>query len=346
MKTPAKRTRTSLRDIAAELNVSTAAVSRALNDLPGVGPELRLKAKETAARLGYAKYLKTSLVNAYERSMKFVAVVHGAVGGGLIGQMEPGISGRLRARGYHEIRYLVDAARELPTEGARRVFFERLASEKGIVGILASHLHLSDVLIRRLYDLGVPVVLIEHPTGYGRCAVIDQVRAARRAVERFCARGRRRIGCILPPEDEAPVWRDRLLGYRRALKDRRLRYDPARIVHPDWVGVAPGERATRDLLARAPDTDAILYGSDALAAGGLKALRELGRPVPADVAVIGFDDDEFAAVLHPPLASVRQPFGKLAQTALHLLFESIENGDHSPRTVTLESQLVLRDSCP
>ena len=71
-----------------------------------------------------------------------------------------------------------------------------------------------------------------------------------------------------------------------------------------------------------------------------------GKTAPADIAVIGFDDEEFAPVLVPPLSSVRQPIEKMAQTALQLLIESIQKGDTSPRFVTLDSELILRDSCP
>lgn len=122
MKNKAKSKAISLRDLADELNISTAAASRALNDLPGVSPELRARVKEEAARLGYVKYLRASMVNAYERSMKLAAVVYGAIGGNLVGSIEQGIASTLRSRGYHELRFMVDPDRELPTETARRFF--------------------------------------------------------------------------------------------------------------------------------------------------------------------------------------------------------------------------------
>lgn len=215
-----------------------------------------------------------------------------------------------------------------------------------MVGVATCYFRLSDVLLQRLYQAGMRVVMMEHAAEFGRCVTIDQARAAHRATRHMALRGRKRIGYVLPAEDEAPVWRQRLDGYRRALRERRLSYNPARIVHPDWVGVATGERATRELLQRAPDTDGILYGSDTLAAGGLHALRLLNKKVPDDIAVIGFDDEEFPPVLVPPLTSVRQPIEKMAQTALQLLIESIQKRDTSPRAVKLDTELVLRESCP
>jgi DNA-binding LacI/PurR family transcriptional regulator len=239
---------------------------------------------------------------------------------------------------------MVDPARELGSERARQVFFDRLASEKGIVGIITCYVRLSDVLVRRLEQRGLPVVMMEHTAAYGRCVVIDQVKATRRAVKAFVRAGKRRIGCVIPAEDEDPVWRDRLAGYRQGLKEGRLGYDPVRVVHPEWVGVLPGERATLELLERDPAIDAVLYGSDTLAAGGLVALRAAGRTVPGDVAVIGFDDEEFAPALVPPLASIRQPIGTMAGTALRLLFDSMENNTRTPQKIMLEAELIQRAS--
>jgi len=334
----------SLKDIARELGISTAAASRALNDLPGVSDELRVKVKETAQRLGYQKYLKASLVNAYERSMKFIVVLYGHVGGGVLQELQQGIDLALRKNGYNQIRYRIDPDRELQSEKAREVFVDRIASERGVVGVLACYFKLSDVLIDRLQRRGLPVVLLENQTEFGRCVTINQVKAAYKAVMHLAGRGRRRIGCILPPEAGAHTWQDRLNGYRAALKRKRLRYDPSLLVYPDWVGVKPGELATRALIRQRPDVDAILYGSDTLAAGGLKALRESGKAVPSEVTVIGFDDEEFAVALQPALSTIRQPIRKLVEAGLNLLMDSIRTADFSHRAIDLETELVIRES--
>lgn len=335
----------SLKDIAKELNISTAAASRALNDLPGVGDELRLKVKETAERLGYKRYLKASLVNAYERSMKFIVVIYGHVGGNIIQEMQAGIDDTIRRKGYNELRYMIDPFREFNTEKSKEVFLDRIAVERGVVGVLSCYVKLSDVLISRLYRRKLPVVLIENRTDFGRCVTINQVKASQKAVARFARMGRKRIGCVMPPEDSDHTWRERLAGYRQGLKDARLRYDPTLISYADWVGVKPGGLATRALLEQSPKVDAILYGSDTLAAGGMKMLRDLGKTIPDDVAVIGFDDEEFDIALQPTLSSIRQPIRKMAESGLNLLFDSIENDELSHRAIEFETELILRGSC-
>jgi DNA-binding LacI/PurR family transcriptional regulator len=204
---------------------------------------------------------------------------------------------------------------------------------------------ISDVLISRLYERKLPIVLIENHTEYGRCVTINQQKASYKAVAHFIAMGRKRIGCVIPPEESDPLWRSRVTGYRQALRDHGLPYDPTLISYVDWVGVKPGGLATRALLAQAKSVDAILYGSDTAAAGGMKMLRDLGRTVPDDVAVIGFDDEPFDIALQPSLSTIRQPIRKMAEAGLGLLFESMKKGDLSHREVEMETELIVRGSC-
>jgi len=334
-----------LKEIAKELNISTAAASRALNDLPGVSDVLRLKVKQTAQRMGYQRYLKASMVNAYDRNMKFIAVIHGAVGGSLIEELQGGIDEKIRKRGYFELRYMIDTTRELHTEQAKELFLEKLARERGVVGVLSCYMKLSDVLLSKLYEENLPSVLLENHTDFGRCVTINNVKASHKAVMKFIELGRKRIGCIIPPEDDDHIWRDRLTGYKRALKDAGLPYDPSLIVHENWVAIKAGALATQDLLRKIPDIDAILYGSDKQAHGGMKMLRNLGKKIPEDIAIIGFDDDPIDTVLQPTLSSVRQPIRKMAETGLSMLFDSIEKRDLSHRAVELDTELILRGSC-
>ncbi len=334
-----------LRDIAKELNISVAAASRALNDLPGVGDELRLKVKETAARMGYTKHLKAAPAGPHDRNMKFIVVLYGQVAGKVFADLQIGIDESIRKKGYNELRYVIDTYRELRTESARELFFDKLAAERGVVGIVSCYVKLSDVLIAKLAKRNLPVVLIENHTEFGRCVTINQFKASYRAVAKLVELGRKRIGCIMPPEEADHTWNDRLNGYRRALKDSALPYDPTLITYCPCVDVKPGALATRSLLEQNPDVDAILYASDSLAYGGVKMLRDMGKKIPDDVAVIGFDDEAFDTVLQPSLSSIRQPIRRMAETGLGLLFDSIEKGDQTHRAVELDTELILRGSC-
>jgi LacI family transcriptional regulator len=333
----------SLRDIAQELGVSTAAVSKALNDLPGVSDALRLKAKRTAEVLGYKKHLQAGARG--DRGLKFIVVLYGRIGGNLMSRIQESTDEEIRRKGFLELRYLIDASKELHTEDRKELFLDMILREPGIAGVLACYIKLSDVSIQRLHEHHIPVVLLENKTEYGRCVTIDQFKASHKAVEKLIALGRRRIACIMPPEDVDHVWRERLDGYRKAIREKGLVYDPSLIVYESNVSMTEGALATRTLIERNPDVDAILFGGDWQAYGGMKALKDAGRRIPQDVAIIGFDDLESNTILSPPLSSVRQPIGKMAKTGLSLLFEAMEKNDYSHRAVVLDTELRLRGSC-
>lgn len=334
----------SLKDIAKVHDVSTAAVSKALNDLPGVSDSLRLRVKKTAETMGYTKHLRRGGGDG-ERSMRFIAVLFGRIGGHLIEEIDGAVGERIRRKGYYELRYLIDVTREPQPEDAKELFLRTVMKEQGVAGVLACYLKLSDVLIARLHEHHLPVVLLENHTDFGRCVTIDNVKASHKATGKLVELGRRRIGCIMPHEDVDHVWRDRLDGYKHALKDKGLRYDPGMIVYERQVDLRESEQATRSLLMNRPQVDAILYGSDLQAYGGLRALKAAGKRVPQDVAVIGFDNMQYDSVVEPSLSSVRQPIRKMAEVGLSMLFESIEKKDFSHRAIVLDTELVMRDSC-
>jgi DNA-binding LacI/PurR family transcriptional regulator len=100
----------------------------------------------------------------------------------------------------------------------------------------------------------------------------------------------------------------------------------------------------RSLLAERPDIDAVFVASDLMAAGALQALRDAGRRIPDDVAVVGFDDSPLAAATQPPLSSVRQPIEEMGREMVRLLVEAIERSDPVPRHVVLGTELVRRAS--
>lgn len=132
-------------------------------------------------------------------------------------------------------------------------------------------------------------------------------------------------------------------GYEAALNEAGLQSDPALIAHANWHPVdqtAPA--AIRELLEQAPDLDGVFVNSDMLAIAAMDTIRELGRSVPDDVAVVGYDDVSVARYSNPPLTTVRQN-GPLAGRLLakHLV-EHIETGVIS--NVSIPAELVVRRS--
>jgi DNA-binding LacI/PurR family transcriptional regulator len=152
------------------------------------------------------------------------------------------------------------------------------------------------------------------------------------------------------------VARCRLDGYRQAVEETGTGAgrgsargtggggaDDALVAHADFTEEG-GRRAMRELLERRPDIDGVFAASDLMAAGARAVLRESGRRVPEDVALVGFEDSVIARHMDPPLTSVRQPTEEMGRTMARVLLEEIAERASVRRHVVLATELVQRDS--
>jgi LacI family transcriptional regulator len=152
-------------------------------------------------------------------------------------------------------------------------------------------------------------------------------------------RGHERIATIAGPPDTA-VARGRLRGYERALEDAG---EPL-VARADFTREG-GRAAMRELLGRRPAPTAVLCANDLIAVGALDVASEAGRAVPADLAIVGIDDIEAAAMVSPALTTVRIPSRDIGRVAGELLLERIASDrSRAPRTVLIAHELVVRES--
>src|SRR6266511_1521358 len=195
----------------------------------------------------------------------------------------------------------------------------------------------------RLARQGVPVVVSGRPLGSVEITYVDvdNLRGGAIAVRHLLAGGRRAITTIAGPQDMV-AGQDRLAGYRQAMTDAGL-LDRALEEAGDFTQES-GHAAMHVLLERRPDLDAVFAASDLMALGAMRALREAGRRVPDDVAVVGFDDSPAAASTEPPLSSVRWPLHGMAREMTRLLLLAIDDRSLPPRGVLLATHLVARAS--
>src|ERR1019366_3757612 len=171
---------------------------------------------------------------------------------------------------------------------------------------------------------------------------VDNVAGGAHAVAHLVAGGRRTIATVTGRKD-VPAGQDRLRGYQEGLKTAGLPADDALIEAGDFTRDG-GARAMRFLLIKRPRLDAVFVTSDLMAVGVLQALAETARRVPADVGVVGSDDDPMAAALHPPLTSVRQPIEEMGREMARLLMDAIHSPGRPARKVLLTTRLEVRFS--
>lgn len=335
-----RRGRPTLEQVAARAGVGRGTVSRVVNGSPRVSAAARARVRSAIEALGYVPNpAARALVTSRTESVALVVSETGErfFGEPFFAELVRGVSAALD-----------DADRQLllaiaqPGAGIDRL--DRHLTPQHVDGALLVSLHGADPLPGRLESRGLPTVLGGRPTGVRPvCWVdVDNRGGARRAVAHLAARGRRRIAVISGPQDiTAGV--DRLAGYRDALRDAGLA-PSAGLEEVGTFSRDSGADAMAALLARRPDLDAVFVASDLMALGAMAHLDAAGRTVPGDVAVVGFDDSVLARNAGPPLTTVRQPVEEMGRIMVRLLLARIAAPAEVPDPVTLDTELVVRDS--
>ncbi|AEV88820.1 LacI family transcriptional regulator [Actinoplanes sp. SE50] len=221
---------------------------------------------------------------------------------------------------------------------------ERYAVAGHVDGVMFASIHGADPLPGALARRGIPVICSGRPMTAGSDPAVpyvdvDHAGGVAAAVHHLIRTGRRRIATIAGPQDMV-AGIERLAGYHATLQAAGL---PELAVTGDFTRES-GITGMRELLARDPELDAVFVASDLMAHGALTALREAGRRVPADVAVIGFDDFDISRYSDPPLTTVRQPIGEIGQTLARQMLLLIAGEQDVPNSVVLPTELIVRDS--
>jgi DNA-binding LacI/PurR family transcriptional regulator len=327
-----------LADVARLAGVSSATASRVLTGSARVAPQTRDKVHEAMARLGYVRNRAARSAQprragsialvVCEENVKFFADP-------FFSRMLWAVGKALASADLQLILLTLHSPQDYHT-------VSRYLRSGHVDGTVFVSMH-----NRADFDyasLDIPLVLCGRPVSAGdnlSYVDADNVGGARTAVNYLLANGRKHIATIAGPPDMSPGV-DRLLGYRKALTAADVS-DPGMIAYGDFSRPA-GEHALARLIDHRPGLDAVFVASDLMAAGALRALRRLGRRVPDDVAVIGFDDSVLAQLTDPRLSTVRQPVEAMAEHMIQELLARIADPSHEPTHLVLETQLVLRDS--
>ena len=338
-----RRGQPTLEDVAAAAGVSRSTASRAINGEAKVSPQARAAVADAVLRLGFtpnqaARTLVTQRTNA-------VALVIPEPDERIIADPFFGaaIQGLSQALAESDLQLVLLMAR-MGGSPDRTVRYLRGGHVDGAV--IASH-HQADDLERTVVDSRLPSVSMGRPWHLpDRLSYVDTDNrlGGELATEHLIGRGRRRIGTIAGPVDMTAA-EDRLVGWRAALARAGLLADA--VEYGDFT-TAGGAAATRRLLAAHPDLDGVFVASDLMAAGALAVLRAAGRRVPADIAVVGYDDSAVAAVTDPPLTTVVNPVAAMARTAGRILLDRLCRPDGAADPVTdpviFPPELVIRST--
>lgn len=329
--------RTSLKDLAQELGVSIATVSRALHSSPEIGQEMQQRVKDLAKKLNYRP-------NPFAQSLRKEAPrVIGVIVPNLVthyyAAVLDGIEDEARRAGYS----VISTNTHENFEDERRAVDNFIGLH--VVGIIACLAQTTTdyAHFEQLTDFGIPLVFFARtclPELFSSVTANGD-EAAQQATQHLIDTGSRRIAFIGGPNHLDMVKR-RKHGYLEALRENRIPIDRELVVC-DNIDFDVALRNTLQLLERPDRPDAILAFNDILLFAAFNAIRQLGLRIPEDVALIGFTDDLHARYTTPRLSAIEDQSHKMGQKACRLLLANIE-GDTRIRKEIVPQRLVIRET--
>ena len=332
-----------INDIARETGLSTATVSNALSGKGRVSDARRKQIIETATRMGY-DFGRIRVA----QPRRCVAVIVETLSVIFCTRIAEGIWRSAEQGGYQVKLYNLDIfhcdmdfnpPREQMRQKLERLLPQLDAATLGAVYISQYPRDVTGIMP----PLPFPVVYAYCYTNDGAMSVnTDDQQGAYLATRHLLSLGKRRIAMISGPINSIPMTK-RFSGYQRALIDAGMAVDLRMVKVGDW-DIQHSCDIASELLMLDPAPDGIFCQSDHIALGACRAVSQAGLGIPRDIAVVGFDNYDFAAFVSPALTTIHQPLEKIGTTAFSMLRNVIEKQAIEQRSVLLEAQLIRRQS--
>jgi LacI family transcriptional regulator len=336
-----KISKVTIMDIARELNITAATVSRALNDHPGIRDTTRQTVKETAARLNYRHNKIASSLRLGKSNI--IGVIIPSAETNFFGSVVHGIEKVANENNYNVLIYQSNELYEYEKRGVQTFL------QSQVDGVLASISketinldHYSEIRNR-----GIPLILFDRTNDrLGVSTVeVDDFAGAFQATKHLIGNGCRRIAHIAG-QQHVNIFNLRLKGYIEALNVHGIVLDDD-LISFGKVSVESGRECMKKLLEGPVLPDAVFAVEDFTALGAIQAIKAAGLRIPDDIAIIGFANEAFGEYLTPSLSTVNQQTVTMGEEAAKLMFEYLRGElqvDMTPKKLILTPQLICRES--
>lgn len=335
-----------IHDVAKTANTSATTVSRVLNNTGyPVREVLRQRVLSAAVELNYepnqiAKSLKSHVTSD-------IGVIIPTISNPFYASVILGIEEEANKNNYNI--FLCNTARDVTKEAK----YLHSLRQKQVKGVIVSSMCQNKDVIEEYLNKGMEMILLDQAVDDMECSLInfDCRKGACMAVEYLIKCGHRKIAFVSTPLTR---WTRKEIfeGYKKALKDAGLQFDVKMVitvnsekeVEEEGFEFQAGKLSARMFVEKELDATAVLAVNDMTAFGFIQELTRLGKKVPRDVSVVGFDDISFASMFTPALTTIRYPSYEVGMLAAKLLFEKMANPDSSRLSISLDPKLVIRDS--
>ena len=334
---------TTIKDIAKKLGINHATVSRALNDHPKISRATKELVLKTAAEMDYSPNTAArSLAGAKKTST--IAVVTPAYFSVYSAEVMAGIEPEIMKTSYELDYYTTRRFTIFGTAGRDVIIFEKILGERraDAVIIISGNIAGKPGILDRYRKAGIHVIFVEGRGDWGHRVHYDNEQAAVLAVEHLAGRGRKRIGMLIGNTENIESYRERLEGFKKAMRARGLRADGTNVFSYDEMGPEVHRTAINFFLEK--KMDAVYVG-----AGELNALRlyeeagKLGIKFPDDIALVSQDDMRISSAAG--FTSVRQPVVEMGRKAVEIAARALETKDlKKMRDEMFYPELIIRKS--
>jgi LacI family transcriptional regulator len=330
--------RVTIAEVARRARVSKTTVSRVLNNKDDVDAATAIRVREVIAATGYTPSARA--VGLARGRAQTVGMLVPGLTWPWMGDVLQGVSDVLEARGYGLLLNTMNRGAESLAQFARHV------SANAFDGLLVVEPPDTLSYVTSLHESGLPVVMIDdrgHHPEFPSVATSNH-EGAGDAAGHLLEIGRSRLAMVSGPR-QFGCTRDRTAGFRARLTDAGVGLDKRLLVEGDFTREG-GHLAIQQILESGVGFDGVFAHNDLTAVGVLDGLRQAGRTVPDDVAVVGFDDISIAAHTRPSLTTVRQPSREMGEAAAKLLLSRLSGEELPDGPLVVPTELVVRESAP
>jgi LacI family transcriptional regulator len=325
-------------DIGRAAGVSVATVSRVLNSSPKVAQPTRRRVLKILDELGYAP--NNLARNLRARALRVFGLVIPDIRNPVYTSLYRGVEDVARASGFFVLLANTDEQPERQTEYMRMLLAERVA---GVILVPSAGTQVEPV--HALIRVGIPVVALDRSLAEVEVDTVrpDRARGVWLAIDHLVAHGHRDIGLVNGPRELTSAI-ERAQAFHAALRAHGLEPRPEWEVGGDFREQG-GYLAAHALLSLSERPTAVVVANNLMALGTIRAARELAVRLPDDLALIAFDDTEWAPYVAPPLTTVAHPTHAIGRMAAELLERRVADPARPAATVLLPPRLIVRGSC-
>lgn len=326
-----------LQNIADAIDVSVSTVSRALNDQSNVDTTTRAVVRKTAKKLGYPLDNLRITKNAPTFFMlRRLKAPESNTSTGVLSRDDSLILGAQECFDEHDS---VTRVHQLNQKINATQF-----TDTNLAGVLLLGGMINPQIITQLKNMDIPFVIAGAGVRSAGTNFVsaDYATGTEEAVAYLVSKNRKMIGFVNGSASTLSS-EEKLKGFRLGLLNHNFRYSDKQVVESDF-DADDGYTQTLKLLKQVPDLDAILYGADDIAMGGVHALKELGKDIPKDISVMGYYDHGLARFIDPPLSSIAVDLKQLGRAAAERLLMLVEKPQSKAWRIILPTSLVIRSS--